>query len=247
MRALAAALLVSGWALSGCGSGAASTERTLTVFAAASLATPFTELADEFEDDHGGVDVRLSFGGSSGLAAQIAEGAPADVFASADERTMSLVSDAGVTRADAVVFATNTVQVAARRDGPVRSLEDLAGPGVKVVLCAPQVPCGAASREALDAAGIAVEPVSEEQSVADVLGKVASGEADAGVVYRTDVLAAGDRVTGLEFPASARVVTRCPVVALDGPADEALAADFVAFVSGREARATLDAAGFGTP
>ncbi|GAA3547329.1 molybdate-binding protein [Aeromicrobium flavum] len=247
MRAHAAAILASVLALSGCGAGPASTERTLTVLAAASLATAFTELADEFEDEHAGVDVRLSFGGSSSLAAQIAEGAPADVFAAADERTMSLVADVGVARAEAVVFATNTVQVAARRDGPVKSLQDLVGPGVKVVLCAPQVPCGAAAREALDTAGIEVEPVSEEQSVADVLGKVASGEADAGVVYRTDVLAAGDRVTGLELPGPARVVTRCPVVALDGPADEALAAEFVAFVSGREARATLDAAGFGTP
>jgi molybdate transport system substrate-binding protein len=236
--------------LGGCGPGVSgSDERTLTVFAAASLASAFTELADEFEDEHPDVDVRVSFSGSSGLAAQIVEGAPADVFAAADERTMAVVEDAEATGGSPVVFATNTLQIVVGRDGPgvVRSVEDIGDPDARVVLCAPQVPCGAAARTALGAAGVEVDPVSEEQSVSDVLGKVAAGEADAGLVYRTDVLAAADRVEGVDLPTEAQVVNRYPLVALDGAVDAALAAEFVAFIAGDDARATLAAAGFGAP
>lgn len=221
-------------------------QRTLTVFAAASLTSPFTELAQRFEAEHEGVQVRLSFGGSSDLAAQIAEGAPADVFASADEQTMARVTGAAGTALAPEVFATNTLQIATPAgDDRVRALADLADPDLKVVLCAPQVPCGAATRTLLAKNGMDVDPVSEEQSVTDVLGKVVSGEADAAIVYRTDVIGAGDTVRGVEAPRADEVVNRYPVLALDAGDD--LAGRFVEFVTGEAGRELLAADGFGAP
>jgi len=219
------------------------------VFAAASLAPALTEIARDFEDRHEGVDVRLSFGGSSALAAQLLDGAPADVFAAADERTMARVQQDGPAELSPVVFATNTLLLVVPADNPVNvaSVDDLSGEGVKVVLCAEQVPCGAASRRLLQDTGTPVDPVSEEQSVSDVLGKVANGQADAGLVYRTDALAAGERVRSIEIPGASEVVNRYPIAAVGGPERSALAAEFVRFVSGGEARTVLAAAGFGTP
>lgn len=235
-------------AVAGCGDGDDSSE-TLTVFAAASLASSFTALADRFEDEHDDVEVRLSFGGSADLAAQIVEGAPADVFASADERTMATVVESGATDRDPVVFATNTLLLATPADNParIRTVDDLADPEVKVVLCAAQVPCGSAARKVLGAAGVEVVPVSEEQSVTDVLGKVTSGEADAGLVYRTDVSAAGDAVRAIALPGSEDVVNLYPIVPIDRGDGNALAEEFAAFVAGPDARAVLADAGFGAP
>lgn len=223
-------------------------DRELTVFAAASLTETFTELADDFEADHPGVTVRLNFAGSSDLATQIVEGAPADVFAAADERTMGTVIDAidGVEPRD---FATNTLQVVTPADDPggVDSLADLADPGVAVVLCAPQVPCGAAAARLLEDEALTVKPVSEEQSVTDVLGKVRSGEADAGLVYVTDVRAAGDDVRGVDTPEAASVVNVYPIAALPDASDGDLAREFVALVTGSAGRDVLTQAGFGAP
>ncbi|WP_286929806.1 MULTISPECIES: molybdate ABC transporter substrate-binding protein [Aeromicrobium] len=248
-RAGAAALaLVALLTAAGCSSddGDGGEQRTLTVFAAASLTSTFTELAERFEVEHDGVEVRLSFGGSSDLAAQIAEGAPADVFASADEQTMARVTGASDTALAPEVFATNTLQIVTPADDAVRvdALADLADSGVKVVLCAPQVPCGAATRTLLAKSALDVDPVSEEQSVTDVLGKVTSGEADAGIVYRTDVIGAGDAVRGVDAAGAGEVVNRYPVVALE--ADESADA-FVRFVTSEAGREVLAAAGFGAP
>ncbi|MFS0886922.1 molybdate ABC transporter substrate-binding protein [Aeromicrobium sp. 179-A 4D2 NHS] len=245
-RLLVLVLLAS--ALGGCSSSSAG-ERRVTVLAAASLTEAFTELATAFEREHEDVDVVLSFGGSSDLAAQVVEGAPADVFAAADERTMRTVTEAGATAAEPVVFATNTLQVVTPSDDPagVRSLRDLGRPDVKVVLCAPQVPCGAATARLLAAGDVDVAPVSEERSVTDVLGKVASGEADAGVVYVTDVLAAGESVRGVEVAEASSVVNRYPIAPLDGADDRALAQQFAAFVTSATGRRVLTAAGFGAP
>ncbi len=178
-------------------------EGSITVFAAASLKATFTELADEFEAANPGVTVELNFAGSSDLVTQITEGAPADVFASADEKNMAKLTDAGLADADAPVdFATNVLEIAVPPGNPagIETFADLADPDVKTVVCAPEVPCGAATVEVEEATGVTLAPVSEESSVTDVLGKVTSGEADAGLVYVTDVIRGRRRGRGRRVP-----------------------------------------------
>lgn len=249
MRVLLASALLLG--LTGCGpatsSDAARAERTLTVFAAASLTSVFTALGEQFEDEHPGVTVTFNFGGSSDLVAQIVEGAPADVFASADSRTMQRLTDESLEAAEPASFATNTLQIATPPGNPagIRTLADLAG--VDLVLCAPQVPCGAAAERVGADAGVDLRPVSEELNVKDVLAKVTSGEADAGLVYVTDVRAAGDEVVGVSFPESAAAVNTYPIVALRDSGHGDLAAAFVALVLGDDGRAVLAGAGFQEP
>ena len=250
----AAVLLATAALLPACGpgGGAAATPdgaagRTLTVFAAASLQGTFPAIGERFEAANPGVDVRFGFAGSADLATQITEGAPADVFAAADEATMTALEDRSLTAGDPVDFATNALRIATPAGNPagVASFADLAAPGVDVVVCAPQVPCGAATRALEARSGVTLSPVSEESSVSGVLAKVTSGEADAGLVYVTDVLAAGDRVTGIEVPGAADAANTYPVAALREAADPALAAAFVAFVAGAEAQDVLRGAGFG--
>lgn len=223
--------------------------RELTVFAASSLTGSFTELGEQFETRHQGVEVRFNFDGSSNLAAQIAEGAPADVFASADAKTMDRVAQSGAVAGSPVVIATNTLRVVTPPGNPagVTTLGDLAAPSVKTVVCAPQVPCGAATRALLEAAGVSVNPVSEEQSVADVLGKITNDTADAGLVYATDVIRAGESVESVEVDVAAGIVNRYPIAALDTATDAELARRFIDFVAGRDGRSVLAAAGFGAP
>ncbi len=240
--------------VAGCGSepaGAAGAGVTgdITVFAAASLKSTFTELGAEFAVAHPGAKVVFTFAGSSDLATQISQGAPADVFASADTRNMDKVTSAGGAAGVPVTFATNVLEIVTPRGNPagIGSFADLARPGVKVVLCAPQVPCGAAAKTVSDATGTTISPVSEESSVTDVLGKVRSGEADAGLVYATDVAGARDTVTGVPFPAARTAVNTYPVVALRGSKAPGTAAAFAAFVAGEQGRKVLSAAGFGPP
>ncbi|WP_127479998.1 molybdate ABC transporter substrate-binding protein [Nocardioides pantholopis] len=237
----AAALLL---ALTGCSGDAEAP--TLRVYAAASLAATFEEIATLFEADHDGVEVELVLGGSSDLAAQIGEGAPADVFAAADEPTMGTLVEEDLATGTPEVFATNALEIAVSPGNPadVRSVADLARPGLRLVLCAPEVPCGAAAARAARAAGVALEPVSEEQSVSDVLGKVRSGEADAGLVYVTDVLAAGGAVAGVDVPAPGAAANRYPIVPVAGSAEPDLAAAFRDLVLGPEGQRVLRAAGF---
>lgn len=258
-----AAAAVLGVALAGCASsgGAGSSagpgtsttpseqaSATVTVFAAASLTDAFDELGTRFEQRHPSIEVVVNAGGSSALAQQVVEGAPADVFASAAEPPMQLLVDAGLA-ADPLVFATNTLQLVVPTGNPagVTGLEDLEREELRVALCDESVPCGAASVE-LFAQG-AVEPVPDtlESDVRAVLTKVSLGEVDVGVVYRTDVLAAGDTVEGIEVPDAASVVNRYPIAALTDAADPDAAAAFVDFVIGEEGRAVLAAAGFGAP
>jgi molybdate transport system substrate-binding protein len=230
-------------------SGADSLTGDITVFAASSLTGAFTELADDFESRHPGTTVALNFAGSSGLATQLTEGAPADVFASADEKNMAKAADASLIEGEPVDFATNVLEIAVAPGNPagIEGLADLAGPDVAAVVCAPAVPCGSATTTVADAAGVALSPVSEESSVTDVLGKVVSGEADAGIVYVTDVLAAGDAVEGVEIAEADRAVNTYPVAALRGSAAPGVARAFVAFVAGSDGRRVLAAAGFGAP
>ncbi|PPH44497.1 molybdate ABC transporter substrate-binding protein [Rathayibacter sp. AY1C9] len=231
------------------GGATSSVGGSITVFAAASLKGAFTELATGFEAAEPGAQVELSFAGSSDLATQIVNGAPADVFASADERTMSTVAEAGFVDGDPVDIATNTLEIAVPPGNPaqVASLADLARPGTATVVCAPQVPCGAAAVAVEQAAGVDISPVSEESSVTDVLGKVSSGEADAGLVYATDVRGAAGSVTGIPFDEASEAVNTYPIAALTGAGDPATAAAFVAYVASDAGRAVLAAAGFGAP
>jgi molybdate transport system substrate-binding protein len=222
---------------------------TVTVFAAASLTKTFTELGASFESAHPGTTVSFSFAGSSDLVSQITEGAPADVFASADEANMTKATTAGVTQGDPVDFATNVLAIAVPPGNPAKisSFADLAKPGIKTVICAPQVPCGAATAKVEATTGVTLAPVSQESAVTDVLGKVSSGEADAGIVYVTDVKGAGDKVGSVPFPEASSVVNTYPIVALKDAKDAALAKAFVSFVTGSEGRKVLSAAGFGAP
>jgi len=256
-RAAAAALAAGAVlaALTGCSASAATSASSaepsgsITVFAAASLKASFTEIATAFEEEHPGSTVELTFAGSSDLVTQISNGAPADVFASADETTMARLADAGLIAGDPVDFATNTLEIAVPPANPagIASFADLARDGVKAVVCAPQVPCGAATTAVETATGVDLRPVSEESSVTDVLGKVTSGEADAGLVYVTDVAAAGDAVVGIPFPESAQTVNTYPIAPVAGSAAPELAAAFTAYVAGDEGRTVLAAAGFGAP
>ncbi len=223
-------------------------DQTLTVFAAASLTTTFEELEKQFEDDNPGVDVKFSFGGSSDLVAQITEGAEADVFASADTATMEKLVEADLADGGPQEFATNTLVIAVPPGNPagVETLQDLTEDGLQLVLCAPEVPCGSAAQKVADAAGLTFSPVSEEQSVTDVLAKVEAGEADAGLVYVTDATSAGDKVESIDFTESADVVNHYPIVAVEGSDNADLAQKWIDLVLG-DGRAVLTAAGFGPP
>ncbi len=222
---------------------------TLTVFAAASLKATFTALAKEFETDHPSSSIRLSFAGSSDLVTQISQGAPADVFASADTANMSKLETASLLAAAPTNFASNILTIAVPPGNPagIGSFKDLGRSGVKVVVCAPQVPCGAAAAKVEQAAGITVKPVSEESSVTDVLGKVSSGEADAGLVYVTDAKGAGNKVTAIAFPEAANAVNTYPIATVAGSTHQDLAAAFIALVTGPVGQNVLLAAGFGKP
>ncbi len=222
---------------------------TVTVFAAASLKATFTQLAKDFEAKNPGTKVTLSFAGSSDLVTQITQGAPADVFASADTKNMTKLSDAKLLDGTATNFATNVLEIAVPPSNPasITSFADLAKPGVKVVTCASQVPCGAAADTVEKASGVTLSPVSEESSVTDVLGKVTSGEADAGLVYVTDVKGAGDKVKGIAFPESDKAVNTYPIGTVTTSKNKELAAAFIASVTGEAGRTVLSDAGFGAP
>ena len=254
IAAVASALLLTTGAACGSDDSAAkgssgSGEKTLTVYAAASLTTTFTEMGRQFEADHKSVQVKFSFGGSSDLVAQILQGAPADVFASADTTNMDKATGARLVEGDPVDFATNTLEIAVPPDNPakVESLQDLSKAGTKVVVCAAEVPCGAAALKIEDASGFAIKPVSEEQSVTDVLNKVRTGEADAGLVYVTDVQAADGKVKGIEFPESSSAVNTYPIGALTDSENQDLAEQFVDLVTGPDGQKILADAGFAKP
>ncbi|MEV1292015.1 molybdate ABC transporter substrate-binding protein [Pseudonocardia sp. NPDC049635] len=259
-RGVGAALAASVLAvLAGCGGGDTGGDQaqpgeqpqggTLTVFAAASLTGTFEELEQGFEAANPGTDVVFNFAGSSALAQQINQGAPADVFASADQNNMTKVTDAGNAAGEPVVFATNTLQIAVAPDNPrsVSSLEDLVNPDLRTVVCAPQVPCGSATERVEQAAGVDIPAVSEEQDVKSVLQKVTTGNADAGLVYRTDVAASNGQAEGVDFDQAAQAVNEYPITVLRNTQNQELAQQWVDYVTGDEGRQVLEAAGFGAP
>lgn len=232
-------------ALAGCGS---TPQRTVNVSAAASLRATFEELAQRFQADNPGVTVALNFAGSSELAQQIVNGSKADVFAAASPATMRTVTDAALAE-NPQVFVTNELQIATAPGNPqhIATFADLARPDLKVVVCAPQVPCGAAAEKIEKSTGVTLTPVSEEPDVKATLGKVTTGNADAGLVYVTDVIDAKNAVQGVSFPEAKNAVNDYPIVALKGAPNSELAARFVELVRGPDAAKVFEAAGFGVP
>ena len=236
LRLLVVALLLP---TLGCGAD----EETLTVLAAASLARPFTTLAETFEETHPGVDVRLAFASSATLAQQTLDGAPADVLATADAVTMERAAPAlaGAPR----TFATNRLALVVPADNPaaIEEVGDLGRPGVQLVACVESAPCGALAADVLDDVG--ATPASLEVDVSAVLSKVVSGEADAGLVYRSDVIAGGDAVAGVPLPDAPTTGYRIAAV---GHAEQPeLAEEFVSLTLSHEGRRVLADAGFGAP
>ncbi|MCJ0904984.1 molybdate ABC transporter substrate-binding protein [Rhodococcus sp. ARC_M6] len=230
-------------------STAESVTGNITVFAAASLKGTFTELGKEFESENPGSTVTFSFAGSSDLVAQIIAGAPADVFASADAANMKKATDAGVVEGTPSDFASNTLTIVVPPGNPkgITSFADLAQEGTQLVICAPQVPCGAATTKVEDATGQALRPVSEESSVTDVLNKVTSGQADAGIVYVTDAKSAGDKVETIALPEAATVVNLYQVAVLKDSKNASTATKFVELVKGSKGLTVLSDAGFAAP
>lgn len=237
--------------LAGCGAhpqeaGGDDTVRgTITVFAAASLTESFTTLGEQFEQAHPGTTVTVNFGGSSGLATQINEGAPADVFASAAPEHTAAVDSAG----PPATFARNQLVIATAEGNPQRitGLADLSRPELKVALCAEAVPCGAAARTAIGAAGVEITPVTLEQDVKAALAKLKLGEVDAALVYRTDAEVAAAQVDAVEFAESAEAVNDYPIVVLADARNPAGARAFTGYVLSADGAKVLTAAGFQVP
>ncbi|MGY0502415.1 molybdate ABC transporter substrate-binding protein [Nocardia sp. FBN12] len=246
IRRVAAGAVLVVLTVSGCGSGD-SAQSTLTVFAAASLKSVFTELEKDFETANPGVDVQFSFAGSSDLAAQLQAGAPADVFAAADQPTMDKVVQGGRITAAPATFATNVLTIVTAPGNPkgINGIDDLAD--ATLVVCAPQVPCGRATKKVADAAAVTLHPVSEESSVADVLTKVTSGQADAGFVYVTDAAGAGAKVSAVAVPEASAAVNAYPIAVVADSKQATTAQKFTELVTGPTGRAALAAAGFGAP
>jgi len=258
MRALLLVPLVA-LAVSGCGgssgdatsSSAASSSGgdlrgTLTVFAAASLTDVFTDLGNQLEKSNPGLDVQFNFAGSSALATQISQGAPADVFASANQPQMKVVTDAGRAAGDPQVFTQNVLQIAVPRGNPghVTGLADFAKPDLTLAVCAPDVPCGAAAAKVFQAAGVTAVPDTQEEDVRAALTKVELGEVDAALVYASDVVSAGDKVQGIDFPEAEQVINEYPIATLKGAANPGAARAFVALVRSDAGRKALEDAGF---
>jgi molybdate transport system substrate-binding protein len=258
MRRLVAAAtaLLTTCLLAGCagpaGSGppspSARLSGSITVDAASSLSAVLPKLANAFTAEHPRATIRFNFGGSSDLAAAILAGAPVDVLAAASTKTMATVTGAQLAAARPVVIARNKLQIVVPRDNPGRitSLKDFGDSARTIVICAPAVPCGGAARQVFALAHIAAKPDSLEQTVSGVLAKVRLGEADAGLVYLTDVRAAGDAVIGLPFPEANGAITDVVVAPLKHSVNPALARAFTVYVE-QHGTNVLDAAGFLAP
>jgi molybdate transport system substrate-binding protein len=232
--------------------GSASTQPAggqLVVLAAASLKKTFTDIGEQFKTDNPGWSVDFTFAGSSDLVTQLTQGAKADVFASADAKNMDKATQAGLLSGDPVNFASNTLVIVTAPDNPkkVSSFADLTKPGLSVVVCAPQVPCGSATKQVEEATKVTLDPVSEESSVTDVLTKVTSGQADAGVVYVTDAIGAGDKVAQVDFAGSSVAVNTYPIAVLKSATDADAAKKFIALVTSEAGQKVLSQAGFAKP
>lgn len=248
LTGLVSSVLIAG--LVACGTqGPSAPQNRLVVFAAASLKTAFAQLGDRFKSDNPGADVTFEFAGSSELATQLTQGASADVFASADTAQMEVVAKAGLLAANPTNFASNTLVIVVAAGNPknIDSFADLTRTGLSVVTCQQRVPCGSATQRIEDATGVHLKPVSEELSVTDVLNKVTTGQADAALVYVTDALSAGNRVTTVKFPQAADAVNVYPIGVLKNSGHTSLAQKFVAMVTAQSGQQILAQSGFAKP
>lgn len=258
VRRRVAALVALGLLLTGCagngnsppdGQASSATQQRATVLvsAAASLTDVFATLEEPFEQANPGADLQFNFGPSSGLAQQIVNGAPADVFASANEKQLSVVSDEGLTTGPGQIFATNVLTIIVPPGNPkgITDFAALAGPDITEVVCAPQVPCGSATEKIETATGIELSPASEEQDVRAVLAKVIAGEADAGLVYVTDAISAKGQVEQIDVAEAGAAVNNYPIAALTNAPQPRYAQAFVDFVLGPQGQQALADAGFG--
>jgi molybdate transport system substrate-binding protein len=252
--ALAAVLLAGCGGSPGGHSSAASSSGnrlsgTLTVFAAASLTDVFTGLGSRLKADNPGLQVQFNFAGSSALATQLTQGAPADVFASANEAQMKVVTDAGLQAEAPAVFTENVLEIAVPKGNPghVTGLADFAKPELSLAICAPEVPCGAAAQKVFRASGITAVPDTEEEDVKAALTKVQLGEVDAALVYATDVQAAGADVTGIPFPEAEQAINKYPICSLKAAQNPKAARAFLDLVKSDMGQKGLTAAGFRTP
>lgn len=221
---------------------------TITVLAAASLKESFDEIAANYQKAHPGTTVKISYGGSSALAQQIVQGSPVDLFAAASTTTMETATTSGRMESP-VTFATNSLEIAVPPSNPgkVTALSDLTKSSVKVALCQPAVPCGTAATKVLAKQKLTTKPVTLEADVKSVLTKVSLGEVDAGLVYVTDVEAAGSKVKGITIPADQNTTTKYPIaVVKDGP-QAAAAKDFQAYVTSDAGEKVLASHGFARP
>jgi molybdate transport system substrate-binding protein len=249
----AAASLAAVSVIAACGSSGTSASGQVTgtviVFAAASLNGAFGKIGEQFEHEHPGVTVKFNYAGSSSLATSIKQGAKADVFASANTQNMSAVTGDNLATGTPEVFARNQLEIMVGKGNPMKitSVDNLTNPAVKVAVCAPAVPCGSYSKDIFAKAGVTVKPVSEETSVTGVVTKVSLGEADAGIVYVTDVKAAGDKVSGVPIPADQNVVADYPMVELKDAPNSSAATAFMAYVNGQAGQQVLASYGFLQP
>jgi molybdate transport system substrate-binding protein len=237
----------------GCGGAATASSSkptgTVVVFAAASLKDAFDEIGTQFEKANPGVSMKFNFAGSSSLATQIKQGAPADVFASADTQSMGTVTSGGGADGTPQTFAKNRMEIIVAPGNPkhITSVADLAKSGVQVVLCASAVPCGVYAQEIFKKAGITVKPVSEETSVSSVVTKITLGQADAGIVYVTDVKAAGSKAEGVAIPDSQNVLADYPIVKVKGAPNSEGASAFIDYVMSPAGQKVLASFGFLPP
>jgi molybdate transport system substrate-binding protein len=225
---------------------AAKLSGTLVVFAATSLTDAFNKIGTQFQQANPGVSVKFNYNGSSSLATQINQGAPADVFASASPKNMTTVTDEKMTSTTPKDFAANSGEIMVEAGNPkdVKSVANLANSSLKVVTCAPEVPCGALATSIFKNAGVTVKPVSQEENVGGVVTKVSLGEADAGIVYVTDVKANGSKTTGVAIPSNQDQVTDYPIAEIKGAPNATAAAAFIAYVLGPDGQQVLKSFGF---
>lgn len=251
-RALSALVLLALFGTVGCSDSSSTNERPggdIVVFAASSLTEAFTEMADAFTAANPDAHVTFNFAGSGDLVTQINEGAPADVFVSADDTNMQKLVDAGENATEPVVIARNTFEIIVGPGNPkgVTGLADLASSDLIVVLCADTVPCGKGAAKVLGNAGVTVTPASLEDKVKGVVTKVTAGEADAGIVFVTDVKAAGGSAEGVEIPADVNVISNYPIAVTKEATNAEVAQAFIDFVATDAGQAILAKYGFLAP
>ena len=236
-------------AAGGSASAAQKVTGTVVVFAATSLTKAFDKIGDQFEAANPGVTVKFNYNGSSSLATSINQGAPADVFASAAPSNMKTVTDAGEASGTPKDFATNSGEIMVEKGNSkhIKSVSDLANSAIKTVVCAPEVPCGQVATAIFKNAGVTVKPVSQETNVGGVVTKVTLGEADAGIVYVTDVKANEGKATGVTIPADQNDTTEYPIAELKAAPNPTAAAAFISYVLGPDGQQVLASFGFLPP